>query len=147
MTAWWTDAAIAAGTVVTALGGGAGLRAMFRRRTRPTRTDAAVALSTGTLRWAEKLEEQTARLVERVEAAERKADAADNRADAAARNAMAADGRAARIERQLEELVSYMDVLLEAINNNHGQTAENHLAHIRAVASRRPVILRKGGNE
>ena len=141
----WIDLVTAAGTALTALGGGAGIRALLRRRRRPTNTDAAVALSTGTLRWAEKLEEQTARLIERVEAAERKADAADERADAAARNASAADGRAARIERQLEEVVSYMDTLLEAINNPHGQTAEHHLSHIRAVASRRPTILRKGG--
>lgn len=133
----WVDAATAAGLVITALGGGAGVRALARRRKPRTNADVAVALSAGTIRWAEKLEEQTARLVSRVEAAERKADAADERADAAQRAAI-------RIERQLEQVVSYMDTLLAAIDEADGRTADQQLANIRRVATRRPAILRKG---
>jgi hypothetical protein len=132
----WVDAAVAAGTFLSGLGGVAGIRALLKRRDRPRRVDAAVALSSGTLRWAERLEEQASRLLERVESAERKADDADRRADAAIRTA-------SRIERQLEEVVSYMDTLLEAITTPDGRTADEQLDHIRRVAARRPAILRR----
>lgn len=132
----WVDVAAATGTFLSGLGGVAGVRALVKRRARPRRVDAAVALSSGTLRWAERLEDQATRLLERVEAAEQKADAADHRADAAVRTA-------ARIERQLEEILSYMDSLLEAINVPYGRTADEQLDHIRRVAARRPAILRR----
>jgi divalent metal cation (Fe/Co/Zn/Cd) transporter len=133
----WVDAATAAGLVITALGGGAGVRALARRRKPRTNADVAVALSAGTIRWAEKLEEQTVRLVARVEAAERKADMADQRADAASRSAQ-------RIEGQLGQVLSYMDTLLEAIDDSDGRTQDQQLAHIRRIAARRPAILKKG---
>lgn len=107
----WVELATLVGTLLTAAGGGAGLRALFRRRgaVRP-RVAEAVALSAGTIRWAEKLEAAADRAMQRAEAAERKADEADHRADAAER-------RAALIDTQLGQLANYLDVLLRAIND------------------------------
>lgn len=113
----WVAAAGAIGALLTALGGGAGLRVLFRRRPKLGRADAAVALSEGTLRWAERLEASSERALERAETAEQKADAADARADAAERRAGEAERRAALIDAQLGQIVAYVDLLVRAIND------------------------------
>lgn len=130
----WVEVATTVGTLVTAVGGATGIRALLRRRPRATRADAAVALSAGTIRWAEKLEAQADRASKRAEAAEQKADQADAIADAAKQHA-------ARIERQLEQVVVYVDMLLEAIfDRDETATADQQLRRIRAVAARRPIV-------
>lgn len=130
----WVEAATAIGTVVTALGGAAGLRALVRRRPRLTRTDAAVALSEGTIRWAERLEAASERALQRAEAAEQKADKADARADAAERRAM-------QIDAQLGQVVGYLDMLLRAMND-----PSMTLPRLRELAANRPPMLAHRGD-
>lgn len=133
----WESAAVTIGGLITALGGAQGIRALLRRRPRPNRADAAVALSAGTIRWAEKLEATADRATKRAESAEQKADDADRRADQAQRHA-------SRIETQLEVVVAYLDSLLTAIYDpDDTVTAAEHLRRIQAVAARRPAQLRK----
>ncbi|MET0492926.1 MAG: hypothetical protein ABW000_07310 [Actinoplanes sp.] len=125
----WVEIATAIGALLTAAGGAAGLRALFRRRPVRRRVSEAVALSAGTIRWAEKLEAAADRAMQRAEAAERKADDADARADATER-------RAALIDTQLGQLASYLDMLLRAIND-----PGMDMARLRALAAEGPPHL------
>jgi len=121
----WVAALTAVGTVLTAVGGGAGLRAFFKRRPRATRVDTAVALSEGSIRWAKEVEESATRALRRAADAEDKADHADRRADQA--------------ERQLTTLIGYLTVLLQAISNGSG-TPEERLDRIQRVAAGVPPL-------
>lgn len=121
----WVEAVAALGGLVTALGGAAGVRALVKRRPRRTNVDQAVALSEGSIRWAQQVEESATRALQRADAAEQKADAADRRADQA--------------ERQLAHLVTYLTHLLSAINDGTG-TPEERLARIQRIAAGIPPL-------
>lgn len=121
----WVEAVTAAGGLVMALGGAAGIRALFKRRPRPSNVDQAVALSEGSIRWAQQVEESATRALRRAADAEDKADHADRRADQA--------------ERQLTVLVGYLNTLLAAIAHGHG-TPEERLEHIQRVAAGVPPL-------